>query len=134
MNEASDQTPKRAAPWRGRRRVADPKNVPITIRCTADDHAVIDAKAAKAGLKIGPFLRSLALGSPGPRAARRPPVERRELSRLLGQLGKVGSNINQLARGFHQTGVLPGFPEILAAQRDVREMRDALIKALGRGD
>ncbi len=134
MSKSPVAPAKRAAPWRGRRRVADPKNVPITIRCTAEDHAVIDSKAAKSGLKIGPYLRSLALGSPGPRAARRPPVERTELARLLGHLGKIGSNINQLARGFNQTGVLPGFPEILAAQRDIRAMRDALIQALGRGD
>jgi hypothetical protein len=123
---------KRAAPWRGRRRVTDPKSVPISVRCTAKDHAVISEAAARAGLSVGAYLRSLALGSAGPRAVRRPPVERKELARLLGHLGKVGSNINQLARSFNTSGVLPGFPELLAIRREVSEMRAALMKALGR--
>jgi hypothetical protein len=108
--------------------------VPISIRCTAQDHAVIKEAAAKAGLTIGPYLRALALGSPGPRAVRRPPVERRELARLLGWLGKLGSNVNQLAHAYNRDRRIPGFPEILAIRREVAEMRAALLKALGHGD
>ncbi len=116
-----------------RMRVKDARGRFIAVRCSENEHAAISEKATQAGFSVGAFLRNLALGDAGPRAVRRPPVERKELSRLLGHLGKVGSNVNQLARGFNQTGVLPGFPEILAAQRDIRAMRDALMKALGRG-
>jgi hypothetical protein len=127
-------TTKRAAPWRGRRRVADPKEKPISVRCTAKDHAVINEAATKAGLSIGAYLRSLALGTAGPRAVRRPPVERKELARLLGHLGKVGSNINQLAYAYNRDRLLPGFAELVAMRREVGEMRAALMKALGYGD
>jgi hypothetical protein len=133
MGETGKLKTARAAPWRGRRRVADPKTVPISLRCTAKDHAAISAAATKAGLSIGAYLRSLALGSAGPRAVRRPPIERKELARLLGQLGKVGSNINQLARAYNQTGVRPGFPELVAIRQEIGEMRTALMQALGRG-
>jgi hypothetical protein len=133
MGETGKPKTARAAPWRGRRRVADPKTVPISLRCTAKDHVAISEAAAKAGLSIGAFLRSLALGSAGPRAVRRPPIERKELARLLGQLGKVGSNINQLARSYNQTGVRPGFPELVAIRQEIGEMRTALMQALGRG-
>jgi hypothetical protein len=51
---------------------------------------------------------------------------------LLGQLGKVGSNINQLARSYNQTGIRPGFPELVAIRQEIGEMRTALIQALGR--
>jgi len=132
MAETGKPKTARAAPWRGRRRVADPKTVPISLRCTAKDHAAISEAAVKAGLSIGAYLRSLALGSAGPRAVRRPPIERRELARLLGHLGKVGSNINQIAHGFNRDRILPGFPELLAIREDVRELRGALMKALGR--
>lgn len=115
-------------------RVKDARGRFVAVRCSEKEHAAISEKAAQAGLSVGAFLRRLALGDAGPRAVRRPPVERKELSRLLGHLGKVGSNVNQLARGFNLTGVLPGFPELLAARQDIRQMRDALIKALGRGD
>lgn len=132
MGETGKPKTARAAPWRGRRRVADPKTVPISLRCTAKDHAAISAAAARAGLSIGAYLRALALGSAGPRAVRRPPIERKELARLLGQLGKVGSNINQLARSYNQTGIRPGFPELVAIRQEIGEMRAALMLALGR--
>jgi hypothetical protein len=134
MADGESSRGKKAAPWRGRRKVADPKSSFISVRCTAEDHAVIDAQATKAGLSKGAYRRALALGAPGPRAVRRPPIERKELARLLGQLGKVGSNVNQLAYGYNRAGSLPGYPELLAVRREVGEMRDALIKALGRGD
>jgi hypothetical protein len=118
----------------GRRRVENPKRDFIAVRCTAQERAAIKEAAAKSGLAVGAYLRATALGSPGPRAVRRPPIERTELARLLGHLGKVGSNINQLAYGYNRSGTLPGFPEMLAVRREVSEMRAALIKALGRGD
>jgi hypothetical protein len=132
MGETGKPKTARAAPWRGRRRVADPKTVPISLRCTAKDHAAISEAAARAGLSIGAYLRALALGSAGPRAVRRPPIERKELARLLGHLGKVGSNVNQLARAYNQTGVRPGFPELVAIRQEIGEMRAALMLALGR--
>jgi hypothetical protein len=121
-----------AAP--GRRRVENPKQAFIAVRCTDQERATITEAAAKSGLAVGAYLRATALGNPGPRAVRRPPIERTELARLLGNLGKVGSNINQLAYGYNRSGTLPGFPEVLAIRREVAEMRDALMKALGRGD
>lgn len=117
-----------------RMRVRDARGRFIAVRCSEGEHASIAEKAAQAGLSIGAFLRSLALGDAGPRAVRRPPVERRELARLLGHLGKLGSNINQLAHAFNRDRIIPGFPEILATREDIREMRAALMKTLGRGD
>lgn len=117
-----------------RMRVKDVRGRFIAVRCSDTEHASIAEKAAEAGLSVGAFLRSLALGDAGPRAVRRPPVERKELGRLLGHLGKVGSNINQLAHAFNRDRIIPGFPEILAMREDVRQMRAVLMKALGRGD
>jgi hypothetical protein len=124
---------KKPAPWRGRMRVKDARTKVIPpIRCTGAEQAAIKAAADQAGLSVGAFLRALALGDAGPRAVRRPPVERKELARLLGWLGKLGSNVNQLAHGFNRDGILPGFPELLAIRREVGEMRAALMQALGR--
>ena len=120
------------APWRGRKRVSDAKNSFISVRCTAEERSKIDDAARQAGLSIGAYLRSLALGSAGPRAVRRPPIERKELARLLGHLGKVGSNLNQLAHAFNRERRIPGLDELNAIRRHVGELRDALMKALGR--
>lgn len=132
MSEAAEPRAKSTAPWRGRRRVKDAKTSFISVRCTAEERAVIDEAARTAGLSVGAYLRTLALGKAGPRAVRRPPIERKELARLLGHLGKVGSNINQLAHAFNQRGRVPGLAELNRIREYVGEMRDALIAALGR--
>lgn len=134
MTDASDAPAKRRSkvpPWP--MRVKDPRTRVIPpIRCTPQEQAAIKAAADKAGLSVGAYLRASALGDAGPRSVRRPPIERKELARLLGHLGKIGSNVNQLAHGFNRTAILPGFPELLAAREDLRQMRNALMKALGR--
>ena len=134
MSEVPNPRPRRVAPWRGRRRVSDAKNRFIAVRCTAKDHAAIDEAAGRAGLSVGAYLRTLALGTPGPRAVRRPPVERGELGRLLAHLGKLGSNVNQIARAVNATRNLPSWPELAEIRAEISKMREALMKALGHGD
>ena len=131
-SEVPNPRTKTMAPWRGRKRVSDAKNSFISFRCTAEERSKIDDAARQAGLSIGAYLRSLALGSAGPRAVRRPPIERKELARLLGHLGKVGSNLNQLAHAFNRERRIPGLDELNAIRQKVGELRDALMKALGR--
>jgi len=132
MSDAPKSSNGKAAPWRGRKRVSDPKNDLIALRCTAKDHAAIDEDAEKAGLSVSAYLRALALGAPGPRAVRRLPVERIELAKLLGHIGKLGSNVNQIAKAVHTTRNLPSWSELAAIQQEVAQMRAALLKALNR--
>lgn len=135
MSETAATVPaKKSAPWRGRRRVADPRSQVVHIRCTPASHAAYMAAAAQAGLSLGAYFRALADSTPGPRAVRRPPVERAELARLLGELGKLGSNVNQIARAVNTTGDLPATDDLAAARLAIEAMRDAVMKALGRGD
>jgi hypothetical protein len=115
-------------------RVKDVRTKLIPVRCTEHERQAIKAAADKAGLSVGAFLRASALGDAGPRSVRKPPIERKELARLLGWLGKLGSNVNQLAHGFNRDRVVPGFHQLLTVRREVGEMRAALMKALGRGD
>ena len=103
----------------------------ITIRLSEDERASIDGAAESSGLVVGSYARQVLLGAPAPRQVRRPVVERRELARLLGELGKIGGNLNQLARAAN-SGVLVYEGEIDAGLRDLSEMRDAVLKALGR--
>jgi len=123
----------RAAPWRGRRRVPDPKARFVAVRCTASEHAALTAAAAQAGLSVGAYLRATTLGSAGPRAVRRPSIEREALARLLGELGKLGSNVNQLARIANTSGDHPEPDTLAEIAGDVRAMRAALMEALSRG-
>lgn len=122
----------RRSPWRGKKRVAEAKEKFIAVRCTEADREKITAKANDAGLSVGAFLRATALGSAGPRAVKKPRVEREQLARLLGEIGKLGSNVNQIARRVNTTGDRPGAQELDEMRTDIAVMRAALMKALGR--
>jgi len=128
-----DGTAKQTAPWRGRARVADPKGCFVAVRVTAAEHAALTAGAAQAGLSVGAYLRAKALGTPGPRAVRRPAVEKEALARALGLLGKYGGNLNQLAHAANAAGIQPTTCELDHLAREVREVKAALMQALGRG-
>jgi hypothetical protein len=103
----------------------------ITVRLSEDERTAVDAAADRAGLTPGSYARQAMLGAPAPRQVRRPPVERKELARLLGEVGKIGSNLNQLTKAVH-TGVLVYGGELDAALAGVLEVRVAILRALGR--
>lgn len=103
----------------------------LTIRLTPEEKAEIIAKAERAGLEPGSYARKTLLDEPPPRQVRRPPIERKELARLLGELGKVGSNLNQLARESNE-GEPPYRREVLAVLASLLSVRDAVLVALGR--
>jgi Bacterial mobilisation protein (MobC) len=134
MSETTALHVRHAAPWRGRRRVADPKSRFIAVRCTADQHSAIHQAATRAGLSVGAFLRARVLGSPGPRSVRRPRVGQVELARLLGHIGKIGSNVNQIAKHANTFRHPPSSSALSVMRKDIGRMRKALLKALDRGD
>ncbi len=107
------------------------RNRHLTVRLSDDERAAVDAAAERAGLTPGSYARQALLGGPAPRQVRRPPVERKELARLLGEIGHIGGNLNQLAKD-KNSGVLVYEGESAAAYRAILEMRDAVLKALGR--
>lgn len=103
----------------------------LTIRLSADERARIDADAARAGLMPGSYARQVLLGAPMPRQVRRPPVERRELARLLGELGHIGGNLNQIARSVNFGDGVDMY-EMTHVLTDLGPVRDAILRALGR--
>jgi Bacterial mobilisation protein (MobC) len=134
MTETPLERAKHLAPWRGRPRVADAKGCFIAIRCTVKQHTAIKEGAARAGLSIGAYLRALALGHPGPRSVRRPLPGDTELARLLGHIGKIGSNVNQIAKIANTYRRPPSKSALSVMRRDIGRMRNAVLKALRRGD
>jgi len=106
------------------------RNRRITLRYTDDEFNRIAAKADRAGLAVAAFLRASALdGDAGPRARRRPPVDHKALRQLLGECGRVGNNIHQIARRLNMDGTFD-HPELQAALIAYLEIRDAILRAL----
>jgi hypothetical protein len=102
----------------------------LTIRLAPDERAKIDEAASSAGLMPGSYARQALLGGPVARPVKRRPIERRELARLLGELGHIGGNLNQIAKNLN-TGVLVYEAEIGSALAALIQMRDAVMTALG---
>jgi hypothetical protein len=103
----------------------------LTIRLSPEERAAIDEKADRAGLTPGSYGRQVLLGAPAPRQVRRPPIERRELARLLGEVGHVGGNLNQLARDMNfGRGVAAS--DLKQELHGLALVREAILKALGR--
>jgi uncharacterized protein (DUF1778 family) len=100
------------------------------MRCTPAEYAQLEAAAERVGLTISAFMRHQCLGTAGPRAMRRPPVERAALAQLLGQLGKCGSNLNQIARAVNSGDQVLGIADAIA---DWRAASAAIMRTLGRG-
>lgn len=108
----------------------------ITVRLTPDERAAIDDLSMRKGLSVGAFMRAAALhsiygGDPGPRARPRVPVDAKLLRRLLGEVGRVGNNLNQIARRLNaDEAVEPR--ELRAALAAQDELRAVILTALGR--
>lgn len=133
---ADEASVRRRAPWRGRKRTeaGEAKDEFIAVRVTGADRERIALRAQESGLKIGGYLRALALGSAGARAVKRPRVEREQLARLLGENGKLGSNVNQLAKWSNTERSAASLAELAQIRADIGAMRDAVMRALDRGD
>ena len=115
------------------------RNKQRTVRFTDEELQELERRASDAGWTLPAYLRACALGDAGPRAARKPPIQRRELARLLGQIGKLGGNVNQIARALNVLIATDGdddpyglTDDIKASAVEIAEMRAAVMKALGR--
>src|SRR5437868_1951 len=83
------------------------KSHAVTVRFADGEFVDLDERASAAGLTLPSYIRELTVPAAKrqTRGTRRPPIERELAARILGQLGKVGSNVNQIARAANTTGV-----------------------------
>lgn len=103
----------------------------VTFRVTDDERRALQAAAGEARQSLGGYVREKALGTATPGTRRTPAPDAAQLARLLGQLGKVGSNLNQLTRLANQHQLVPP-PVLELCLREVRELTQAVAEALHR--
>ena len=101
-----------------------------SLRLSPEEQAKAHAIVDHTGLSLAAYIRQKVFGDPLPRAARRPTVNHRAVAQLLGELGKIGSNLNQLAKQANAGRYQESSIEL--ALRDLRELRTACMQALGR--
>lgn len=103
----------------------------VPVRFSEEERAMLIDAAEAEGLSVGAFIRKKTIGDPGERFQKRPPADRAELVRILAQLGKIGSNVNQLARRTNAGEKLAG-PTLEKALEAIRETLAAVRKAVVR--
>ena len=103
---------------------------PFSVRLSDAEREELVRRANESGLSIGGYWKSAVFNTPPPRKSRRPSVEHVALAKLLPHLGKIGSNVNQLARRINTEGNV-SLPELIRALEDIATMRAAIMSALG---
>lgn len=105
-----------------------------TIRLTPADHAVLAAAAEASGVGPSTFARLATIEAAGglrPEIRRKPDAVRQDLARVLGELGRIGSNVNQVARVANATGEVASIVAVHGLREQLEELTRAVLE-LGR--
>ena len=104
----------------------------VTIRLTDTEFSIIENAAEQAEMSISEYMRT---------QTRQGQVNARfeivadvaEIKKLIGEFGKIGSNLNQIARYFNQGGIISTEMknEIRKSLRDIYEMKYEVMKMAG---
>jgi len=100
----------------------------VPFRVSPDEYAELEQLADRAGLTLGSYIRSRCLEKPTTRARRKPAIEHVTVSQLIGELGRVKNNLNQLARKANSGNFMT--QEILAALAVIQEIGQAAKRSM----
>lgn len=103
---------------------------PFSLWLSPEEKNEIKSRANIAGLSMGGYCKSVLFNTPPPKRSRVPSLDKIELSRLIGQVGALGNNVNQIARELHRTSAI-NLDGLDGAIKDIVEVRAAIMKALG---
>ena len=104
----------------------------VTIRLTDTEFSIIENAAEQAEMSISEYMRTQTMQ--GQVNARFEIVaDVAEINKLIGEFGKIGSNLNQIARYFNQGGIISTEMknEIRKSLRDIYEMKYEVMKMAG---
>ena len=104
----------------------------VPIRLTDTEFSIIENAAEQAEMSISEYMRTQTME--GRVNARFEIVaDVAEIKKLIGEFGKIGSNLNQIARYFNQGGIISTEMknEIRKSLRDIYEMKYEVVKMAG---
>lgn len=104
----------------------------VTIRLTDIEFSIIENAAEQAEMSISEYMRTQTMeGNVTARFEIVADVD--EIKKLIGKFGKIGSNLNQIARYFNQGGIISSEMrnEIRKSLRDIYEMKYKVMKMAG---
>ncbi len=104
----------------------------VTIRLTDTEFSIIENAATQAEMSISEYMRTQTMeGKVNARFEIVANVD--QIKKLIGEFGKIGSNLNQIARYFNQGGILSSEMrnEIRKSLRDIYEMKYEVMRMAG---
>ena len=123
--EAMTDEPKEGRRPRSQRR----QRKPFFVYLTDAERVALQERAALASLSASSYARAALIGTVGANAVRRPHPDRQQLALAVAALGKVGSNLNQLAHAAN-SGRIPSSGEVELAAQTVRHLVGDIAAAL----
>ena len=105
------------------------RNKQLNLRLSPEEYNRIKRDADALEITAGAYVRKVILNAPVPRKSKRPCVEVRTLARLLGQIGRIGGNINQLTKAAN-TGIPFQRHELEQELKSLRIINEEIKKAL----
>ena len=104
----------------------------VTIRLTDTEFSIIENTAEQEDMSISEYMRKQIMeGQVNTKFEIVADVK--EIKKLIGELGKIGSNLNQIARYFNQGGIISSEmrKEIKKSLRDIYEMKYEVMRMAG---
>jgi hypothetical protein len=103
----------------------------VGVRLSDSEFAILSRYADASEITPASYMRMQTLDIPPPRASRKPAINREMTARVLAELGKIGSNVNQIARSLNaKSGAHP--EHLDEALKAISDMRTSCMEALGR--
>ena len=102
----------------------------ITIRLTPEEHARLRRAADIAAVDVTTIARAQLLGAPLPKRKYRRSVDHDKLADVLLALGRIGTNLNQVAKVANSSGDASGFRDAKLLKNLLEEIRDEVRSAI----
>jgi len=102
---------------------------PMSFKVKPDERKRIVADAKLAGMTMGSYIRSKLLEAPETKTVYRRTMTKRLITKLIGDIGRVGNNMNQIAFKMNSDMVLSPLDKNVHEEgvRALKEMRATLI-------
>ena len=106
----------------------------VTFRLLPEAHDRLQKEAEAAGVSVSSLVKVKVFGESATvmkSAPRRPAPDIEELRRILGHLGQIGNNTNQIARKLNGGGEWTDQRALGRIQTDLNIMRQTILSTLG---
>ena len=106
----------------------------VRVWMKPEQRGYVERQAEAGGVSMSEYMKAAAMGVAPLKSRPRVDVDRKMLAQLLAEVGKIGSNLNQLARAANQQQLmtLEDYRNLKEMRQALAEIRDALMEALGR--